>query len=158
MIEITGALTAARTLAEMAKTAIEARDDAKAKAAVAELQGKLFDATSAALAANSEIASLQSTLREVEQAKRDLEAQIRDQEAYSLVEIRPGAYAYTRATVTPDRPNGSAPYYCQACYGTGLKSVLQYQAPRTGFNASWACAHDQHHVITVHGTALRYSG
>ncbi|MDR0478315.1 MAG: hypothetical protein LBH31_00625 [Burkholderiaceae bacterium] len=54
MIELSAVLTGATTLAEAIKTAIDKRDDKIAKAAVADLQLKLYNAISLALAAQEE--------------------------------------------------------------------------------------------------------
>jgi len=155
MIEITGALTAARALAELAKVAIDARDDAKAKAAIADLQSKLFDATSAALAMAEKASALQTALSEAQREKAEIEAKLHDRASYALHEIRPGAFVYAAKAggdVAADRP---AHYLCQPCYDKGVKAVLRFSPARSGTNEMYACPEGGNtHAVVVPGTSL----
>jgi hypothetical protein len=153
MLEITGALTAARTLADLAKTALDARDAAKATAAVIELQSKLVDATSAALAMAEKAYALQASLSEAQREKAEIEAKVKDRGMYTLHELRPGAFAYT---VKPGE-DGTQPvhYLCQACYDKGVKAMLRFVPAQPGRDTHYTCPEGGiPHTITVPGTAI----
>jgi hypothetical protein len=150
MIEITGALSAARALAEMAKAAIDARDDVKAKEAVANLQAKLFDATSAALAMAEKAASLQAALSQSEREKAEIKAKLDDRAAYSLHEVRAGAFVYA---FQPVAGRTEPPHYlCQPCYDSGVKTVLRKSPNGTHLQ----CAAEARHSVQLFAQRLDY--
>jgi len=155
MIEITGALTAARALAELAKVAIDARDDAKAKGAIADLQSKLFDATSAALAMAEKASALQTALSEAQREKGEIEAKLSDRASYALHEIRPGAFVYAAKAGGDGAADRPAHYLCQPCYDKGIKAILRFAPARPGANALYLCPEGGNpHALAVPGTSL----
>jgi hypothetical protein len=124
MMEINTALASARLLLGLAKAGLDARDDAKVKAALADLQEKLYDATSAALSMAEKAAALQTALSDLQREKADLQAKALDRGKYRLEQLRPGAFALASK---PADEGGEAPahYLCQACDGEGFKAILQ---------------------------------
>jgi hypothetical protein len=144
MFEITAALTAARSTYEVLKTGIDARDDIKVKAALADLQMKLFDATSAALAMAEKSAALQSSLGEVEREKAELQRRLDERAMYRLEELEPGFFAYGSqpAAGTEDVPKH---YLCQACHGNDVKTVLRFIPASAYTAAEWRCVSNHAH-------------
>lgn len=126
MMEIGAALTSAKTLYDAARAAMEARDDAKLKTAMVELQGKLYDATQAAITSISEAMALQNALRAATDELNEMKRKEADRERYTLTQL-PGegkqfAFARKPSAEGDDEP----PHYlCQGCYDRGLKFVLQ---------------------------------
>jgi hypothetical protein len=153
MVEITAALSSARALLDLVKGAVDMRDDAKAKAALAELQTKLFDATSAALAMAEKAAALQTALSEAQREKSEIEAQIKDRAAYALHELVPGAHVYASQPVAGGA-DGPVHYLCQPCYDKGVKAILRSVPAGVGLNAKWVCPEEQQHGFQVPRTAL----
>jgi len=148
MFEISSALAAAGTLLGIAKGALEARDEAKVREALSEIQVKLFEATSAALDIAGKASALQGALSEAQDENRVLKAQAAERETYTLAELRTGAYAYARSD-----PQGGQhhepPYLCQACYDKGLKAVLRL-SPETEYQvAVWRCPNVPSHAISM---------
>lgn len=147
MMEITAALSSARTLLGLAKTAVDVRDDAKLKAALAGLQDKLYDATSAALVMAQTAAALQLQLSQTQQVQRELEAKLLDRTMYRLDQLRPGAFAY-RAQPDLNRPGDMEHCICQPCFDAGIKAVLQYEAGTAAWtNGHWRCPVTAEHRI-----------
>lgn len=126
MMEIGAALTSAKTLYDTARAAMEARDDAKLKTAMVELQGKLHDATQAAITSISEAMTLQKDLRAAQDELAEIKRKQADRERYALTQL-PGegkqfAFARKPSAEGEDEP----PHYlCQGCYDKGFKFVLQ---------------------------------
>ena len=126
MMEIGAALTSAKTLYDTARAAMEARDDAKLKTAMVELQGKLHDATQAAITSISEAMTLQKDLRAAQDELAEIKRKQADRERYALTQL-PGegkqfAFARKPSAEGDDEP----PHYlCQGCYDKGIKAVLQ---------------------------------
>ncbi|MEN9316503.1 MAG: hypothetical protein RIS35_2896 [Pseudomonadota bacterium] len=148
MVELSMALTGARALLDTARAAIEARDNAKVQAALSDLQTKLHDATSAALASAERAMDLQTALVAAQRANADLEAKLADRTLYRLHELRPGAFVYAaqRSGEGVDPPQH---YICQNCYDKGVKSVLRLQPGGSYFSDQWVCAEAKEHTIVV---------
>lgn len=148
MIEIAGALTGAKTLLDMAKAALDARDDAKVRQALIDAQGQLLEAMSAALDIKTRASALFEQLEAAKGEVRELKAQIEDRARYALTEIRPGAHAYA-SKPAQEGQGEPAHYLCQPCYDKGVKSVLRSEPPREGRNGSYTCPAAQQHTITL---------
>lgn len=150
MIEITAALTAARSLLQLASDALNARDDAKVRMALSELQSKLFDATSAALAMAEKASSLQSALSESEREKREVKATLEERGSYELHELEPGSFAYA-SKASAERPGVPQHYLCQPCYDKGIKAVLRFAPGGELMRNRWLCP-EGGGVHTVHAS------
>ena len=126
MIEIGAALTSARALLNMATAAIEARDDAKLKAALIDLNSKLMDASLVALNTIEKSAELQAALHVAQREKADLQRQIDERSRYTLAKISENRDVFAYAS-HPAQEGGDVPlhYLCQLCYDKGIKAVLQ---------------------------------
>lgn len=148
MLELSGALTAARSILDVAKIAVDARDDAKLKAALTELQTKLFDATSAALQVAAHASTLQEQLDSVKRELRQIKAQAEERDRYALTEVRPGAYAYM-SKAEDGGQSEPAHYLCQPCYDKGIKTVLRHSPQTRAWSASWDCPADKAHQIQL---------
>ncbi len=153
MEELNFALTHAMQLVGLAKLAIEARDDAKAKSALMELTLKLNEVSISALASTEKAMTLQNALREVQDENRALQLQAEERQRYTLAELCPGAYAYKRK---PAQEGDDTPphYLCQPCYDKGVKAVLRFQEARTGTDAHYTCPEGG----TPHGIKIRDTG
>ncbi len=123
MIEITGTIAGAKTALELIKTAIEARDDSKAKAAVAEMSMKLLDISQSALAVHTELAAARQALIAAVDELRVVQHRAAERERYTLTEVRAGAYAYARKPAR-DGQEAGPPYFCQPCYDAAVQAVL----------------------------------
>ena len=146
MIEITAALTSARTLLGLAKDALDARDDARTRQALSDLQIKLFDVTSAALAMAEKAAAVQSALSMAQDEQRKLQAQALDREQYTLHELRAGAFAY--ASHAQDAGSQQSQHYlCQPCYDKSIKSILRYAPGGEYFYGKWTCPESAQHAV-----------
>ena len=146
LVEMGSALASARSLVDLAKSAIDARDDAKVRSALIELQAKLMDAMSAALLAQEKNASLHQQVTSLQGQVQDLKLQLENRQRYRLTPICPGAYAYTDAPGQSGQ-DAHAHYLCQPCFDKGAKSVLRYSHPKPGVNGAWTCPESSAHRI-----------
>lgn len=156
MLEITAALGAVRTAVDIARMAVDARDDARAKQAIAEIQMKLLDVMSAALAVSEKAAALQAALVESQDAHRQLKAAVAEKEACTLAEIRPGGYAYS-SKLLQEGNYQHTPYFCQPCYDKGVKALLKFSPAREGADALWECPETKQHEVYQPGSAIPVS-
>lgn len=81
-MEIASALSSLSTLAGMAKAALEARDDEKARTAVLAISEKLMDAYTASLQLAERTTALQSAVHDLEGKLRAAEAQLKEKTSY----------------------------------------------------------------------------
>lgn len=156
MIEISAALSSAKALLDIAKGAVDARDDAKVRGALADLQLKLFDAMSAALAAQEKNAALLEQTAELRRELQELKQKSEERDRYTLTQLCAGAYAYANDPAQ-DGKSEPAHYLCQACFDKGVKAVLRYTPPRMGSDGSWVCPEQKEHRIQHHGTEMPIS-
>ena len=153
MLELNGAISAVATLMGIAKGALDARDDAKAKQAIAEANMKLVDLSMSALMLAERNSSLSEEVSVLQRELRDTKMKLEERERYTLAEVRPGAYAYAgKPGQEGDDPE--PPYFCQPCYDKGVKAVLRRIEAKAGTNAAWYCPESQTHQIAIPGTAL----
>lgn len=146
MTDIAGALASARAAFDLLKVAVDARDQLKLQAAMAELQSKLMDSMSAGLAAAEKAAALQAQLLGLEREKAEIERQLREREQYALHELVPGAFVYASKLVA--QGNGVPLHYlCQPCFDKGVKSVLRRIEGHLGLSESWMCVMVDAHSI-----------
>lgn len=135
---ITGAISGAQAAVELVKTAVSARDQAKAEEAVADTKKNLSIAYSSLLAVSQESVKLVQQVmaeKEVSQALREeikrLKAELEDRNRYTLTDIGGGVLAYAFKPVEGE--SDAAHYLCQPCMTKGHKSVLQPHGPRRNF-------------------------
>ena len=145
-MEIAAALSSIKAGLELAKVAMEARDDTKIKDAMHDLNGRLYEAMSSALTMAEKSAALQSQLRTLESEKADLQSKLDERGLYNLHAIKPGVLVY--ASQPPDE-RGQPPehYLCQSCYDKGIKSVLRFFAGRDYMGPQYQCTEDNKHTI-----------
>lgn len=126
MIEIGAALSSARALLNIATAAIEARDDAKLKAALIDLNSKLMDASLVALNTIGKSAELQAALHVAQREKADLQRQIDERSRYTLAKISEDREVFAYVSQPAQEGDDAPPHYlCQLCYDKGVKAVLQ---------------------------------
>ena len=143
MLEISAALAAMRGAFELTKVAIEARDDAKIKAALAEMASNLMDANMVALGMSEKLRTLETDLSQASSRIRDLEQSLKKRESYCLFEVRPGAFVYSYQPIAEDKT--PLHYKCQACFDVGKDSVLVKNLDGTNL----ICNIDNGHTITL---------
>ena len=147
MLEISGALAGARATVEAIKLGIEARDDAKVKAALVDLQAKLVEAMSTALSLVEKNAALQAALSEAQREKADIQRKVEERASYTLHEIAPGTFVYASQPGSGGRQEPQH-YLCQACYDKGTKSILR-RIDQTTMGASWTCVQNSAHGFWI---------
>jgi hypothetical protein len=141
MMEIAAALSGIKGAIEIAKAALDARDDAKAKAAIADMMGLLLEANTSALAMSSEARKLSADLDTAMRELRQLQERQREREKYELHEVARGRFVY-RSQVEP------AHYLCQNCFDTGVKSVLRL-THYASFEDDLVCANNASHNVAL---------
>lgn len=145
-IELTGLITSARALMSIASGAIEARDDAKAKQAITDANGKMYELSIALLSSAEKLSALQAANHELEGKTRALEAQIAENARYKLTPLSNG-YAYLllvdSGVQTPSQPI----YFCQHCRDKGVKSILRELSAGEWHSAQWQCIEEDQHTI-----------
>ncbi len=92
-------------------------------------------------------ASFEKAAREAQDEIRVLKAKADERDAYTLAELRTGAYAYARKK-TDGGNDQEPPYLCQPCYDKGVKSVLRLSAGN-GEHGVWRCPCDKDHLISM---------
>ncbi len=142
-MEIATALSGIKGLIELAKTGLDARDDAKVKSALSDMSEKLLAAYGTALQMAEKNSELQATLREMERSHADLKSKVDERSQYQLVPLGPGGHAYQASLNQAQQPV----YLCQNCYDKGVKSVLRYKSRSDYFAAEWICAEHKDHAL-----------
>jgi len=123
-MEIVTAMSALGSALGFAKSALEARDEAKINAALADINQKHLDLSMAALQLAEKLGSLQSTNAELQREIAELRSAKSERERYVLHEVTAGAFCYR---ANPGK-SGTEPehYLCQPCYDQGIKSVMRF--------------------------------
>lgn len=154
MSELTTALSSAMQLIGLARLAVDARDDAKAKAALTDLTQKLNDVSISALASTERAMSLQVKLGEAQEEARLLRQRASEREKYSLVEVCPGSFGYASLTSTVGE-SAQMHFLCQPCYDKNVKSIFRFAKASSSHNEHWDCPEGGiAHRITKYGTQL----
>lgn len=153
MSDLHTALTSAMQLIGLAKVAIDARDEAKAKSALMDLTLKLNDVSISALSSTEKAMTLQNSLREAQDENRALKLAAEERQGYVLTEVCPGSHAY-KSKAGQDGDDTPAHYLCQPCYDKRIKSVLRFSRASTTHNAHWTCPEEARHGLVQHGTQI----
>lgn len=142
-MDIQTAIAAAGAGLQLIKGSIAARDDAKVQAALFDVQERLLAISTASLALVGDAARFQALLHEAQREKRELEAKLEERAAYTLHEIRPGAFCYA----AKPEADGLQPhhYLCQLCYDKGIKSVLRARIDQSAL----VCIESSSHNIAL---------
>lgn len=162
-MNIPEALAAAKGAYDLVAIGIAARDDAKVKSALADLQAKLLDALSIAVtqvqsthALELEVHKLRMEAVKAEARNAELERQLEQRSQYKLTEIAPGKLA--QELVEPAGSKASSPkYFCATCYGEGREIPLQFFANPLSGGAQFFCPSNKSHSIYLsekHATPL----
>lgn len=127
---ISGALSALRISVDLAKSAIDARDDRKLTEARSAMLDKIIDVQEACLRLQEANAALLQDKHSLTHAKRELEGQIAEMTRkadrlanYERLRTPVGTIVYVDKT-TLDSPQGAI-YACPACMDDGKISTLQ---------------------------------
>jgi hypothetical protein len=121
MIEISAAISAVNATVGLVKGAIDARDDAKAREALFEMQSKLSDMFAAHFALIDRHSALIQRVHELDGQLRELQEKLVLSSAYRLARLPSGQFA-----VVSNEDRGQPEHYlCQTCFDSGKKSVLQ---------------------------------
>ena len=126
MIEIGAALSGIKALYDAARLAIDARDDAKLKSAMMEMQGKILEAMESALNSKTQAMTIQDALHAAQDELKQIKGKAADRDRYTLT-LMPGdgkQYAYA-SQPHQDGKHYPPHYLCQGCFDKGLKFVLQ---------------------------------
>lgn len=110
-----------------------------------EIRGAILDTQDRTLALQAQTLALIRTNHELEEKLRDLEAAARKREGRDLYEVRPGAFVYASKPAVGQVH--APPYWCQACEGKGVESVLRWF--HGSYKDSWDCPNSSEHEITV---------
>jgi hypothetical protein len=141
------ALASANALVTLAKTALDARDDAKAKQAVGELSEKLFNLSMASLDMAERLAQSQSTNHDLAAQLRAAEGKLAERMRYQLTPLGRGGRAYVLAEDDPMHTPGEPTYFCQHCRDKGIQSILRHFAGTEWSGASWCCVENDSHNL-----------
>ena len=121
--EITAAVQSLRTLGELAKTANSLANQHQIVMAVADVNAKLMDAMTMALASQERHSALLARVAELEQEIVELRAKQLQADKYALHKFPTGAFAYR----LKEEYEASEPghYLCAKCHDTGTHSKFQ---------------------------------
>jgi len=121
--EITAAVQSLRTLGEIAKAANSLANQHEIVMAVADVNAKLMDAMTTALASQERHSILLAKVAELERELMELRAKQSQEIKYTLHKFPTGTFAYR----LKEEYEASEPghYLCAKCYDTGTHSKLQ---------------------------------
>lgn len=146
MMEIAAALSGIKGAIDLAKAAVDARDDAKAKEAINGMIGLLLEANISALAMSDEARRLSADLDAASRELREVRQRQGERDQYRLQQIARGRYVYD---FVGDGGGTPGHYLCQNCFDTGIKSVLRLDPGRDGFADEWVCANNREHMVRM---------
>ncbi|MGC0155008.1 hypothetical protein ACPRNU_21325 [Chromobacterium vaccinii] len=134
---ISAALGGLRTAVDLAKLAVEARDDQKIASAVQSLNDRIIEIQGVALQLQEKQASQLEQIQTLKDDKRELSARVADlekqadeQNRYRLRELSTGVFVYAYEPVDGDA--APAHYLCQSCMDNkSQKAVLVRDANGT---------------------------
>lgn len=142
MIEIGAAISGIKALYDTARMAIDARDDAKLKAVMIEMQGKILDAMEAALDSKSQAIAIQNALHATQDELKEIKSKAAERNRYALTQMPGEGKQYAYASQPHQGGQNEPPHYlCQPCYDKGIKSVLQSTEFYGGYQHECPCCH-----------------
>lgn len=143
-MELMTAMSAISTALGLAKTAVEARDEAKINAALTEIHTKQIGLYTAALQLADSLNLCQAAKADLERENRELRSKAEDRERYTLHELAPGRFAYRHAPLAGSlEPEHNL---CQVCYDKGVKSVL-HTTKDSMLGTAYECIADKAHTF-----------
>lgn len=147
---IPAAVGAIRASLEIARLAVNARDDAKVQTALIDANMKLLDLSTAALALSEKNNALLASLAALQREKDQIESKLEERAQYELCEVVAGSFVYARKAANGDvQP---MPYLCQPCYDKGVKTILR-AVDRHMFGPAFQCVENDAHTISTGGEA-----
>ena len=121
--ELLGAAQSVQALTTLLKAANGLANYNEIVAAVSQVNAKLMQANTVALAAQEKQASLATQIAELEKELAQFKNWERDSERYMLYTLAPGVFAYA---LKPGMENGEPPHLlCANCMSKRQKSLLQ---------------------------------
>lgn len=152
---IAEALVAAKGAYDLIAIGIAARDDAKVKTAMADMQATLLEALSMAVTQVQSTHALELEVQELRmeaiQAKTryaELERQLEQRSQYRLTEIGSGKWVQQLVDPTADAM-ASPKYFCATCYSEGKEVPLQFSGESPYFPATLKCRAKSGHDLVV---------
>ena len=146
-MDFAAAISSVGSMLQIANTAVQARDDAKAKQAIADVQMKLFELSTAALGMTEKNMALVNEIRDLQEKIRDFESKATERDSYVLVQINGGAWAY-KYKFAAESSVDESPHFCQPCYDKDVKSVLRKS--QYGYGGWYfSCPEDERHQIEL---------
>ena len=130
LLAIKGAIDGLKAAHEIAKSAMNLRDNAQFQSKVIELNGAIIAAQSSALDAQADQIGLAQRVEELEQMMANMREWKSTRKRYELVEIVKGVFAYKlKATELDGSP---AHFVCQCCFHDEHLAVLQRETRNPG--------------------------
>jgi len=142
-MDIGSALSSINAGIGLARTALDARDDRKAKEAVSEIAHQMADVNLWALGMSEHLRKLEAELRDTAAKLAAAEERERQRGKYVLRPLVPGKFVLAFEPVDGDQ--APAHYLCQVCFDAGHTSVLQRSNDGVTFN----CLRDRGHRLIV---------
>lgn len=127
MFEFTAALGALKGTWDLARVALDARDDAKLRTALSDMAARLLDVQTSALGLADQVSSLQGELLNAQAQLRELQGRLAEREQYVLHELAPGFFVYRFQPLSVPADGRPVPVHhlCQPCFDAGKKGVLR---------------------------------
>ena len=142
-MELVTALAAMKTGIELAHTALDARDDRRAREAVGEISRKMADVNISALGMSERLLAMQAKLEEATEKLAAAEKRLAERDKYVLRAVGRGLFAYA---FEPAEGDSTPPHYkCQICHDRGESSIL---APNENGNYL-QCRIDSKHGLLI---------
>lgn len=146
-MEIASAVSAISSMLTIAKTALEARDAAKAQAAIAGMNDKLLSISVFALEREQLLQSMQATNASLKRDLTNAKTQIEENSRYQLMPLGANGHAYVLLDPTTMSPGNPPTYFCQHCKDKGIKSILRDTLGSEWEGPHWMCVEESKHVI-----------
>lgn len=143
-MDLISALGALKQTFDVIKTGVEIRDDNKVKVGISDFADKYITLQSTAMRIQQENMEMLERIRQSEAKCQELETNAAEKAKYELHEFKPGVFAYKYNQ--NDKPEH---YVCQNCFDKGIKSVLRYEGEGEWYGASYNCAENEKHKLSV---------